>query len=93
LATKNSKSVAEARLFIGILALSRVRLGLVLDSISNLILTWGLLRFETRFGFGVHWGKVLYSDSIFVGGWRARVSELFSWRHGVGPRPYAVKQF
>jgi hypothetical protein len=35
--------VVEARLFIGILALSRVRLGLVLDSISNLILTWGLL--------------------------------------------------
>jgi hypothetical protein len=54
---KNSKSVVEARLFIGILALSRVRLGLVLDSISNLILTWGLLRFERRFGLGVHWGN------------------------------------
>jgi hypothetical protein len=58
------------------LALSRVRLGLEHDYISNLILTRGLLRLERRFGLGVHWGNFLWSDSVFVGGWRARASGL-----------------
>jgi hypothetical protein len=74
---KSSKSMAEARLFIGILGLSRVRLGLELDSISNLILTWGLLRFERRFGFGVCWGKffftVSYSQAVKGAGWAIAV--------------------
>jgi hypothetical protein len=59
LATKNSKLRAEPQLFIDIVAPVHALLGLELDSISNLILTRGLLRFERRFGFGVRWGFLL----------------------------------
>jgi hypothetical protein len=64
---KNSKLMAEARLFIDIVALSHVLLGLELDSISNLILTRGLLRFERRFGFGVRWGIFFLHDLLLPG--------------------------
>jgi hypothetical protein len=59
LAMKNSNWRAEAQLFIDTVAPTHGLLGLKLDSISNLILTWGLLRFERRFSFGVHWGFLL----------------------------------
>jgi hypothetical protein len=67
LATKNSKLMVEAQLFIDIVALSHVLLGLELDSILNLILTRGLLRFERRFGFGVCWGKMFFMISCSQG--------------------------
>jgi hypothetical protein len=59
LATENSKLRAKARLFIDTVAPAHALLIIELDSILNLILTRGLLRFERKFGFGVRWGFLL----------------------------------
>jgi hypothetical protein len=67
MAMNNSKLMAEARLFIDIVALSHVLLGLELDSVSNLILMQRLLRFERRFSFGVHWGNFFFTISCSQG--------------------------
>jgi hypothetical protein len=75
---KNSKLRIDALLFIDIGAPTHVLLGLELDSISNLILTRGLLRFERRFGFGVHWGFLL--STILCSGERSRSGQRWAAR-------------
>jgi hypothetical protein len=85
LATKSSKLRAKARLFIDTVALAHALLGLELDSISNLILTRGLLRFERRFSFGVRWGFLL--STILCSGEGSRLGQHWATR----PRGWAVR--
>jgi hypothetical protein len=85
LAMKNSKLRAKARLFIDTAAPAHALLGLELDSISNLILTRGLLRFERRFGFGVHWGLLL--STILCSGEGSRPGQRWATR----PRGWVVR--